>query len=278
MANNSAAHELGGMAPEVAARLIFESFKRPSRIAMRATDRDVMARAARQSLDVDGRSIAVYQWGEGERTAVCIHGWNARASEFSAFVEPLMKAGYRVVAFHNPGHGESGGDTATLLDARAILLALQARRPADVVIGHSLGALYAFYALNHGVRAARLVALSGVCDFSYLIMRYTAFMKLPDETVNLLKRHLESLFGRSTIWEEFSAHNNLTGLQGRVSLVHDADDDFVEPSQSEKLHAALGAKSSLHVTHGLGHRRILVEPAVIEHVLAELGSAVPVLA
>jgi pimeloyl-ACP methyl ester carboxylesterase len=260
------------MAPEIAARLIFESFKKPSRVATRTADQPLMARAVRLPLTVNDQPVMVYQWGRGDRTVVCIHGWSARASDFCAFVDPLVEVGYRVVAFDNPGHGESGGDTTTLLDVRLILLALQKRMgPPDVVMGHSLGALYAFYALNHGVSASCLITLSGVCNFSYLITRYVTSMNLREETVDLLKRHLESMFGRPTIWEEFSAHNNLSGLQARVCLIHDAEDDFVELSQSEKLKAALGGRAVLHVTRGLGHRRILTEPAVIGHILDEIG-------
>ncbi|WP_082710234.1 alpha/beta fold hydrolase [Burkholderia sp. TSV86] len=272
MANATATHDLNSMPPETAARLIFEAFKKPSRVALRPADEPVMASAQRSVLDIDGQQVAVYQWGHGDRLAVCVHGWSARATDFGAFVEPLTEAGYRVVAFDNLGHGESGGDTATLLDVHAILMALQQRNgPADVVVAHSLGVLYAFYALNHGVQASHLVALSGICDFSYLITRYTASLNLRPETVDLLKRHLEALFGRPTIWHEFSSDNNLAGLRARVTLIHDADDEFVELSQSEKLLAALGGAADLQVFNGLGHRRILSEPAVVAHALDRIA-------
>lgn len=215
----------------------------------------------------------MYRHPEHEEVFVSIHGWSARAIDFTAFVEPLVDAGFRVLAFDNPGHGDSGGDTATLLDILAILLAVQERiGPADTVIGHSLGVLQAFYALNHGVFASHLVALSGVSDFSYLVAHYTAAMQLGDETAGLLRHQLEQMFGRATIWEEFSSHNNLSGLRARVSLIHDAGDNFIELSQSEKLAAALGDRASLHVTLGLGHRHILAELAVVSHVLNKIGS------
>jgi hypothetical protein len=258
------AQDLNAIPAEIAAKLIFEAFKKPARSPLPAESMVVMTQAGRSELDLAGRRVALYEWGQGGRTAFCIHGWSGRASDFSAFVTPLTSAGYRVVAFDNLGHGESEGDTATLLDVREILLALQERMgPADTVFAHSIGVLYAFYALNHGVRADRLVAISGVCDFSYLISRYTSSMKLREETVELLKRHLESLFGRPTIWDEFSSHNNMSRMGAEVCLIHDANDNYVELSQSEKLKRALGDRAVLHVTRGLGHQRILAEPEVI---------------
>ncbi|ALL67694.1 putative hydrolase [Paraburkholderia caribensis MBA4] len=264
-------HDLNAMRPEMAARLIFDAFKKPSRPALRPADEPLMARAQRSALDVDGHHVVVYEWGHGNRLAVCVHGWSARASDFCAFIEPLVEAGYRVVAFDNLGHGESGGETATLLDVHTILTALQQRKgPAELVIAHSLGVLYAFYALNHGVHASHLVALSGVCDFSYLIARYTASLSLRPETIESLKRQLEAMFGKPTIWTEFSADHNLDRLSARVTLIHDADDEFVELSQSEKLLTVLGNLADLHVSRGLGHRRILNDQAVIAHALNKI--------
>jgi pimeloyl-ACP methyl ester carboxylesterase len=260
------------MAPELASRLIFDSFRRPLRVAVQNSDREVMARAERVSLNIDGKSVAVYQWGHEGPIVMCIHGWSARAADFCTFVGPLVKAGYRVIAFDNPGHGASGGDTTTPVEIRQILLELQARFDSpDVILAHSLGALYAFYALNHGVSASHLVAIAAVCDFSYLVTRYTASMDLPSETIALLKRHIESMFGNDSIWEEFSAHNNLSGLDGRIFLIHDEDDDYVELSQSKKIHNALGDRGTMHITRGLGHRRVLIEQAVIEHIMKVLA-------
>jgi hypothetical protein len=256
--------DLNAIAPEIASKLIFEAFKKPVRSAIPADSQTVMEQAEAFSLEVGGHRVAIYRWGSGDRTAVCIHGWSGRASDFSAFMAPLVNSGYRVLAFDNLGHGDSGGDTATLLDVHAILLALQEKfGPAETVLAHSIGVLYAFYALNHGVHAKRLVAISGVCDFSYLITRYTSSMKLRSETVALLRGHLESLFGKTTIWDEFSSHNNLSGLRAKVSLIHDAEDLYVELSQSEKLLDAIGDSASLHVTRGLGHQRILSSPTVV---------------
>ncbi|ACX95799.1 alpha/beta fold hydrolase [Halothiobacillus neapolitanus] len=262
------------MPPEIASRLIFDSFRRPLRVAMQDTDHSVMERAERITLNVDGKSVAVYKWGRAGPLVVCIHGWSARASNFCAFVDPLMKAGYRVIAFDNPGHGESGGSTTTPVDVSRILLELQARFGSpDVVLTHSLGALYAFYALNHGVCASHLVTIAGVCDFSYLVTRYASSMDLPGETIDLLRQHIESMFERDSIWEEFSAHNNLSGFGGRATLIHDEYDDYVELSQSNKIHDALGDRGALHITRGLGHRRILADQAVIEQIMKEIGGA-----
>ena len=55
-----------------------------------------------------GDEIAVYAWGNGP-TILCVHGWGGRATNFAAFIGPMVAAGFRVVAFDAPGHGQSSG-------------------------------------------------------------------------------------------------------------------------------------------------------------------------
>ncbi|HEX5771250.1 MAG TPA: alpha/beta hydrolase, partial [Nocardioidaceae bacterium] len=45
-------------------------------------------------------------WGDGP-VVYLVHGWGGRASQFAAFVEPLVAAGHTVVAFDGLSHGDS---------------------------------------------------------------------------------------------------------------------------------------------------------------------------
>ncbi len=57
-----------------------------------------------------------------------------------------------------------------------------------------------------------------------------------------------------------------------VLLVHDRDDEAVPQQHSCELHALL-PRSTLLVTQGLGHNRLLRDPGVIERIVEFLAGA-----
>src|SRR5262249_10337057 len=59
--------------------------------------------------------LAVWHWGSGPRVLL-VHGWGGHAGRLSAFVAPLLDAGFGVVSFDAPAHGISEGRFATLPD------------------------------------------------------------------------------------------------------------------------------------------------------------------
>jgi alpha-beta hydrolase superfamily lysophospholipase len=59
-------------------------------------------------VEVNGERLATWSYGKGP-TILLVHGWNGHAAQLRAFVSPLVDAGYRVVAFDQPAHGQSSG-------------------------------------------------------------------------------------------------------------------------------------------------------------------------
>jgi pimeloyl-ACP methyl ester carboxylesterase len=58
----------------------------------------------------------------------------------------------------------------------------------------------------------------------------------------------------------------------RVLVVHDADDREVPVADAEAIHAAWPG-TRLHVTRGLGHRRVLSDPAAVAVMVEHLTGA-----
>ena len=119
--------------------------------------------------DSDGVDIAFLDTGGGpdKLPVLLIHGFASNVQTNwtnTGWVEFLAKAGYRVVAFDNRGHGESQ-KLYQLTDYGAPLMAEDGRRLLDHlgiarahVIGYSMGArIAAFLALTHPDRVGRLV-------------------------------------------------------------------------------------------------------------------------
>jgi hypothetical protein len=145
------------VSPRLTAAAALRLFLRPAR--HRRPDREHALLA--QALPVVGvEGVAAWQWGLGP-VVLLVHGWEGRGAQLGAFVEPLVRAGFRVVAFDAPAHGESAGSQATLLDFARAVEAVAARvGPIRAVVAHSFGCAGVTLALSRGlsVRAAVFVA------------------------------------------------------------------------------------------------------------------------
>src|SRR5688572_29161278 len=101
---------LGVLAPPLAARVaepMFWYLGRPAPV--RAADAAAHARARVDYLDLAGKRVAVYSWGDGPSAVLLVHGWRSRASRFGRIIEALERSDRTIVAFDAPGNGDSTG-------------------------------------------------------------------------------------------------------------------------------------------------------------------------
>lgn len=262
---------LAVLAPALATRLAFRLFCYPAgRSRLRLVERATMARARTETLVVRGLQVRVYQWGDGARPVLMVHGWESRGARFAPLAEKLLANGYSPLTFDSPGHGDSQGDRTTILDYLGICQALHERYGAfEAIIAHSFGVLCAFYAIKHKVRARCVVALSGVSDFPYLLEEFSRRLDLLQTVKDQLRRRIEELFAPlDDIWSLFSVTCNTQELQQRVLVVHDVQDDMVSVEQARKTAEHFGVRAELEITDGLGHSRLLHDPAVLDRVCA----------
>ena len=75
-----------------------------------------------------------------------VHGWGGRGTQFATHVQPLVEAGFRVVMFDAPAHGDSdrgphGHLTNGVEFGRALDAVFAKFGPAHAVVAHSLGAI-----------------------------------------------------------------------------------------------------------------------------------------
>jgi len=76
-----------------------------------------------------------------------MHGWGGHSGQMTPFVDPVVTAGFRVVALDLPGHGESAGSVSSLIHfASALVRAAALFRPVHGLVAHSFGAAASTYA------------------------------------------------------------------------------------------------------------------------------------
>ncbi|MER5963848.1 alpha/beta hydrolase [Streptomyces sp. NPDC002057] len=255
------------VAPGPAGRWAFHLFVRPlGRARVKPGERALLATARTGHLRVRGQDVVTYAWGDGSRPVLLVHGWSSRASRLTAFAEALLARGYSPVAFDAPGHGDSPGRATNILEYREIIRELHARHgDFDAVVAHSFGVLASLFALRDGVRTERFVGLGGVGSFDLLLAGFQAGLGLDDRVVRCMRDHVERRLapGEPGVWDRFGADRDPGALGAPVLLFHDENDDMVPPAQSRLLARAHGDRARLVATRGLGHRRVLLDPAVV---------------
>jgi pimeloyl-ACP methyl ester carboxylesterase len=248
----------------VAGRVAFELWRRPlARGKVRTVERAVHEAARTQVID----GVVTYAWGDGKRPVLLVHGWRSRASRYYAFVERLLELGYSPVSYDAPGHGDTALKTGTILDHQRIINRLADEHGTfEGVIAHSLGVPFVLYALREGVQARRVVTISGLAEFGYLVDAFCRELELGPKVNAKLRKAIErGLFdGDKTIWTKYSVSEGETDLLA----IHNDEDDVVDPSQAPILLKRYGSKAHFLQTNGLGHRRIMVDPEVITEAVA----------
>lgn len=200
-----------------------------------------------------------------------LHGWSGRGPQLGAFVAPLLEAGYQVVAFDAPGHGRSPGNSSSIFRMNDALQAVCAELgPIRGVVAHSFGVMLLAYALHHsGFQTQRAVCISSPTTPLYLVDLFCRYLGIDDKLKQAFMRRVEQRHMQD-IWQRIAADENARcfnsqGLNIPALIIHDEDDTDV-PLQYGKQLADAWNDSTLLVTHGLGHRRILRDKTVLQQV------------
>jgi pimeloyl-ACP methyl ester carboxylesterase len=275
----AALRALSRVSTRLAGRVAYALFGRAIRAKMRDAERDVHLRARTKTVTVNGRNVAVYWWGDGASPVLLIHGWGGRASNYAGFVPRLLDRGMTAIAFDMPGHGESEGKSTDLLECAEIIRCIQEQHGAfHAIVAHSFGSLSAFQAVRGGVTTGRLVSISGVCDIGYPFDNFCRTLGLDDGVRQDLRRRAELHFApEQDIWLRFCASYDPAAFDLPILVIHDENDETVDPEQGRRLAEAHAPRATLVTTTGLGHRKIMATPNVIDSVVdfVAAGAAEP---
>jgi pimeloyl-ACP methyl ester carboxylesterase len=187
-----------------------------------------------------------------------VHGWAGSAEQLAPFVAPLVAAGCAAVTLDAPAHGGSTGRLTTGLGFAEAVAAVAGRVGARAAVAHSLGAFGVGWALADGLSldAAVLVAPPrGPVEF---LDRFFDALRLRRSVRDATRARLGRRIGLA-VEDVDLARRTVAGAA--VLVVHDRDDREVPHGDGEAI-AAAWPGATLVTTRGLGHRRILRDPAV----------------
>jgi pimeloyl-ACP methyl ester carboxylesterase len=255
------------VAPEMAFRQAWKLFCTPRRLTTKDWEAPALAAARRRIVAYATGSVAVYEWGPAAAPAVVlVHGWEHRASFWRAWVQPLLAAGYRVVALDGPAHGASAGRQTTLIDfGSAVQAVIDAAGEVRAIVAHSFGAASVAgmpVRLAGNVSLPRLVLLSAPLSPEAVAGRFADFLGLPADLVTRFAQHIQHIAGRSAESFAVATAGPATGAE-KVLVMHDEGDEIIPFAEGQQI-AAAWPDAVLHATQGLGHNRILRDAGVVQ--------------
>ena len=250
---------------------IYRTFFSPSRYEVKPAEKEIIDWGNNYRIQYDGGAFAVTTWGSKGPAVLLMHGWGGARAQMTGFVDPLLFAGYRVVAFDQPGHGESDGTTTNLLEIAPTLdLIAQHEGPFHAVLAHSFGTLIASYALveRNFPLPAQLVYFGAFNRLMDSLPRFQVLAGLSDEIMEGFRLLLHENFGQGVLDaitnEALAPQINIPAL-----MFHDVADN-VTPVEDSRAIARVWKQAQFIETEGLGHRGALQSKQIHEKVVSFL--------
>ena len=193
-----------------------------------------------------------------------VHGWQRNRAALGAFVEPLVNAHFRVVAFDAPAHGDSAGKRAhPTVYSEKILEVGQSLGSLQGVVAHSMGGGSAVMALSHGLQADKVALLAPAVDWGFQIRHFTKMLGLNERLTERFVQQQQDKVGLGG--REANAKLFAERLDTPARIYHDPEDQRVLIEDSQALLQYWEQAELIRVVN-VGHGRILNSETVVEGV------------
>lgn len=250
------------LASRFAARLFLSPFryklpKREKKMDEESIQKEVMVPSM-------NRSIITYEYGQSDKKVLLVHGWSGRGTQLAKIAEALKEEGYKCISFDAPGHGKAEGKISMMpFFIKAVHYMDENYGPFDAVIGHSLGGMSSLRAIREGMKTEKLVIIGTANNISEITRHFAQNMKMNNKVARKMKSYLDNRFNDDM--DVLSGGESAKFVKTPTLVIHDEEDVDVKINSAYEIHEELD-NSELMITNGLGHRRILGNPKVINKI------------
>jgi pimeloyl-ACP methyl ester carboxylesterase len=247
---------------------IYQAFFGPPRYEEKTQDREIIEWGNNYRIPFEGGELAVTTWGKSGPAVLLMHGWGGSRAQMTGFVDPLLFAGYRVVAYDQPAHGESDGRMTNLLEiAPTMDLVAKHEGPFYAIVAHSFGTLITSYALveRNFTPPSRLVYFGAFNQLLESLPRFQVQAGLSDDLMDGFRNMLYENFSRDLL--ESITNESLTPRIPITALMFHDEADNVTPVEDSRAIARVWKHVHYIETQGLGHRGALQSKPIHEQVV-----------
>lgn len=246
-----------------AARMAMVIFSTPYRKTQKKMP-DVFRKSEPLRFHINGKRISGFMWNHpSTKKFLIIHGFESSSFNFDAYVIPMIRNGYEVVAIDAPAHGRSEGKTIMLPEYVDTIREAENRfGPFDAYMAHSFGGLAVSMFLEQAKdkNKTKLVLIAPATETTTAVRTFFDFLQLNQG----IRDQFNALILEKTGFPptHFSIKRIAAHIPSQVLWIHDEEDDLTPLSDALPIRQADYPNIRFHITKGLGHRRIYRDPAV----------------
>ncbi|CAL66831.1 alpha/beta fold hydrolase [Christiangramia forsetii] len=254
------------ISPFLASRFAAKLFLTPFKYKLPGREKEMDSNSVQKTVIVPSmnREIVTYEYGEGDKKILLVHGWSGRGTQLAKIAEALKAKGYMVISFDAPAHGKADGKMSMMpFFIKAAHYLDEQHGSFEAVIGHSLGGMAALKAISEGLKTKKLVIIGTANNITEITRHFAENMKMNHKVAAKMKDYLDAKFNEDmdTLSGAISAEN----VKIPTLVIHDEKDVDVKVNSAYEIHETL-KNSELMITSGQGHRRVLGNPEVINKI------------
>ncbi len=267
---------LSKLAPATAGRMAFDLFCTPYPKYKKRKAPAIFNHARNLTVVMkDKTKIKGFEWQSNSpngQTVLIAHGYASFAYKFEHYITPLLKMGYRVLAFDAPGHGQSEGKHINVVVYQeAIEQIMQQCGPVNHFIGHSLGALTLSMIAEQIDRPneRKFVLIAPATKTTTTFDNFFKMMHFNQVTKDAFINQVLSLTSHKV--EYFASDRALANYKGPLLWVHDQEDLVCPYKDLEEFQKNAPNNVEFLITNGLGHNKVYKTAEVMDQIMAFLA-------
>jgi len=260
------------LAPATAGRMAFELFCTPYPKYKKRKAPAIFHHATKRTVVLtDQTKIHGFEWlpnKPNDQTVLIAHGYASYAYKFEHYIAPLLKMGYRVLAFDAPAHGQSEGKHIhVVVYKEAIQKIMEQAGPIHHFIGHSLGALTLSMIAEDidQAEARKFVLIAPATKTTTTFANFFKMMHLNEVTKTAFLQDVSNRTSHSV--EYFAADRALANYNGPLLWVHDEKDVVCPYEDIINFKEKAPTNIKFLITNGLGHNKVYKTAEVMDQIM-----------
>ena len=253
------------LAPNVMKDILLKRFFKPMSYALTPLESQYLENGTSFHIRVHEKKVRCWKWGRGPEI-LFVHGWNGRGVNFAYFFNALIDAGYSVIAYDAPAHGDSDGQFTNYFELTDTVRAFfDPSNGFNIqgIIAYSIGASAAINCISKEKPSIDTVLIAPALKLKELLFNHFNHHGVPKIVYQSLIAELERYYGYDL--HQDNPYDLAKTIAAKMLIVHDKDDRTI-PYMVSKILSEKTDNVDLHTTEGLGHKRLLRDKAVVDFI------------